>query len=350
LRRRWGARYVRIDRRDIPSGVNFHQAALKQIAESRYLLVLIGPGWAPERLANPRDFVREEIETALEKGVSVIPVLVNGASIPGADALPPSLLPLLGQKASDLSDGRWDYDVQLLASHMERRSRLWAWLLVLLVALVAAYALRGPIPLFPGEGSQPIPPSDSTDVADGKSSSPAETKDTATTDSLDGDSQPDSPSAPVPHLQSAPSPPPAPPPSPPAETRSRTASPPTTGPVVERESAQIGPDQFRSYELTITDSRPCRLRGRVEAIEGGSRDIDVLVLGEDDFRRFTRKPPETPILMRRRTSAITLDVPLPGPGRYYFVVSNYFSVFYGKLVLVENVRWECGEGGSDPPA
>jgi hypothetical protein len=120
--------------------------------------------------------------------------------------------------------------------------------------------------------------------------------------------------------------------------------------VVEHLRSRIGPEKFVHYELTITDSRPCRLRGRVEAIEGGSRDIDVLVLGEDDFRRFTRSRLNTPVLDKRRTSAITLDVPLPGPGRYYFVVSNYFSGFTSKLVLVENVRWECAEGGSGPSA
>jgi hypothetical protein len=42
-------------------------------------------------LADPADFVRLEIEAALKRQIPVIPVLVEGASIPAVDRLPISL-------------------------------------------------------------------------------------------------------------------------------------------------------------------------------------------------------------------------------------------------------------------
>ena len=114
-------------------------------------------------------------------------------------------------------------------------------------------------------------------------------------------------------------------------------------------TSRIGPSRFREYVLTISDSRQCRLRGRVETIEGGHRDIDVLVLTPEAFQKFPHSR-YTPIFQARRATTVNLDVPLPGPGTYYFVVSNYFSLSTGKLVLVENVMWECAERGSDPSA
>jgi hypothetical protein len=43
------------------------------------------------RLDSPRDFVRIEIEAALQRDIPVIPLLVQGASMPDEDNLPPSI-------------------------------------------------------------------------------------------------------------------------------------------------------------------------------------------------------------------------------------------------------------------
>src|SRR6185436_8803333 len=73
LRRRWGDGKVRKDLEDIRPGAEFSRAAHELIARSDVLLVLIGTRWLEggnaERLANPADLVRREIETALEKEV-----------------------------------------------------------------------------------------------------------------------------------------------------------------------------------------------------------------------------------------------------------------------------------------
>ena len=360
LRKRWGARYIRMDHHDISPGTEFNQAALEQIAKSDALLVVIGPRWLPDRLASPADFVRQEIEKALEKKVRVIPVLVDGASLPDADALPPSLRPLLERRAFELSNQRLAYDVGVLASHLEGLSwrRVGVVVLVLFLAFGGAYVLQsaitGETQGTGGHGS----PSGSANRPGGTPPSAPVIVDTASpaapggaslpaleTEGAPKTSPPDSPRVSAP--PSGPRPAASPPPAPATEPHSRPASAPTTGSVVASTTYRIGPEQFRAYDVTINESRPCRLRGRVEAIDGGSRDIGVLVLDEHDFGRFTRRSPRAPILNARRTREISLDVPLPGPGRYHFVISNYFSAFEGKVVSVEDVRWECAEAGSD---
>jgi hypothetical protein len=62
------------------------------------MLVLIGPSWltavdddGASRLKTPRDGVVQEIEAALARDVTVIPVLVDGARMPPPEQLPERL-------------------------------------------------------------------------------------------------------------------------------------------------------------------------------------------------------------------------------------------------------------------
>ncbi len=124
LRERWGEGNVRMDVDDIPPGADYTQAAREMVASSDIVLVLIGKRWLEgsnaERLADPADLLRQEVETALKKNVRVIPVLLNGASMPAPEALPASLAPLLTRNAFELSERRWTYDVQDLVTTVER--------------------------------------------------------------------------------------------------------------------------------------------------------------------------------------------------------------------------------------
>jgi len=84
---------------------------------------MIGPLWLKadadgrRRLDDPDDFVRQEIEAALDSGKSLIPLLVGGAKMPATDELPPSLAALARRQAVVLSDVNWRGDLtQLMAS------------------------------------------------------------------------------------------------------------------------------------------------------------------------------------------------------------------------------------------
>jgi hypothetical protein len=73
----------------------------KALGQADVVLAVIGPDWITasdregrRRLLDPDDMVRIELETALHRDLRIVPVLVEGASMPGAQDLPPSLEPL----------------------------------------------------------------------------------------------------------------------------------------------------------------------------------------------------------------------------------------------------------------
>jgi len=91
------------------------------------LLAVIGPTWLKvadeaglRRLDDPHDFVRIEIEAALKRSIRVVPVLVGGAAMPKVGELPRELESFVRRQAHELSDSRWDYDVQHLIDTLEK--------------------------------------------------------------------------------------------------------------------------------------------------------------------------------------------------------------------------------------
>jgi hypothetical protein len=105
----------------IPPGARFRDYIEKKISESHVFILLIGTSWATyadetgrRRLEQPRDPVRLEVETALRLGIPLIPVLIGGAPMPTERDLVPSILDLLEYNAAEVSDSRWEYDVERL--------------------------------------------------------------------------------------------------------------------------------------------------------------------------------------------------------------------------------------------
>src|SRR5215213_7281578 len=85
------------------------------------LLAIIGPDWASAadsdgklRLHNELDRVRLEIEAALRNSKPVIPVLVEGASMPTSDELPETLKALLRRHAIRVSHATFESDLGAL--------------------------------------------------------------------------------------------------------------------------------------------------------------------------------------------------------------------------------------------
>lgn len=116
------------DRESIVAGDDFAEAIRRAIGTSVVVLVIVGPDWLTARTADGRrrlddeaDFVRLEIESALLGGVPVIPVLVEGAVMPAATVLPPSLAHFARCQATELSDTRWNYDVDRLIAMLQAR-------------------------------------------------------------------------------------------------------------------------------------------------------------------------------------------------------------------------------------
>jgi TIR domain len=99
LAAQYGRHQVVKDVDSIQLGNDFADVIAAAVTSCNVLLALIGHQWlAAAAAAGPNDFVRVEIESALTRGVQVIPVLVDGARMPTAAELPPGLA-LLARRA-----------------------------------------------------------------------------------------------------------------------------------------------------------------------------------------------------------------------------------------------------------
>jgi hypothetical protein len=112
---------VFMDLDSIEAGLDFAEVIREAVDSCAVLVALIGQQWATiadeeghRRLDNPDDYVRFEVETALERGARVIPVLVDGAKAVRQEQLPSRLQKLARLNAFELSLSRYKYDADRL--------------------------------------------------------------------------------------------------------------------------------------------------------------------------------------------------------------------------------------------
>jgi hypothetical protein len=127
LAERFGRPQIFKDVDSIALGDDFVEIISNAVGKTDVLLALIGDRWltmrdekGARRLDDPEDFVRIELEAALERRIRVIPVLVDGATMPTKDELPPTLAPLARRQALELSPSRFDFDTRRLLDVLER--------------------------------------------------------------------------------------------------------------------------------------------------------------------------------------------------------------------------------------
>jgi hypothetical protein len=116
-----------MDLDSIEPGLDFAEVIGQAVSSSAVLVVLIGRQWAVltdedgvRRLDNPDDYVRFEVKTALEQGVRVIPVLVDGAKPLRQEELPAELHKLARLNAHKLSYDRYQNDADRLLDIIQR--------------------------------------------------------------------------------------------------------------------------------------------------------------------------------------------------------------------------------------
>lgn len=127
LKAHCGAARVFQDVGDIAPGADFVATLERCLATAGVVLVLIGRGWLAardadgrRRLDDPQDFVRREIEAALAAGTPLLPLLLDGATMPAAEQLPASLQPLARRQALRLEQLSWDADFAALCQALAR--------------------------------------------------------------------------------------------------------------------------------------------------------------------------------------------------------------------------------------
>lgn len=126
---RFGERSVFMDKATINPGQEWPREIQEAILGCRAMLVIIGPSWltAPDaasgsrRLDNPEDWVRREVQAGLARpDAAIIPVLVDGASMPTGGELPPSLRPLSTREAFRLDGVNLGQEVDALVDGIRR--------------------------------------------------------------------------------------------------------------------------------------------------------------------------------------------------------------------------------------
>jgi TIR domain len=111
----------------IALGDDFVKTIEKTVGECDVLIAIIGSRWLTSkneqdsrRLDDPEDFVRREIATALKRDIRVIPVMVDGASMPRASELPDDLKLLVRRNALQVTDTGFDDDCRRLVAAIEQ--------------------------------------------------------------------------------------------------------------------------------------------------------------------------------------------------------------------------------------
>lgn len=126
LSRRFGKYRVFMDTEDIRAGTNYVETLRAQLAECDVLLALIGSQWVNcerdgrRRLDFPDDWVREEIITAMNRKIPLIPVLMNDVQPPEKSEFPenPELQLFCEQQAIKFSETCWDDDIRNLVKEV----------------------------------------------------------------------------------------------------------------------------------------------------------------------------------------------------------------------------------------
>ncbi len=119
---------VFMDMDTIEPGTDFTDVIRQAVESCDIFLSVIGASWTTvtgeqgqRRLDDSADWVVTETAIALQRGVPVIPVLVDGATMPARAELPPDLAPLASRQAVTIRHESFTSDVNHLIGAIERR-------------------------------------------------------------------------------------------------------------------------------------------------------------------------------------------------------------------------------------
>lgn len=123
---RFGRSRVFLDNQSMGPGAVYPEQIRAALESMRVLVVLIGPAWLAATgpgvspLHRDDDWVRREIRVALERAVPIVPVLLDGVSLPAPEQLPDDVRPLLFRQAAGVRHHTLGADIARLARYLER--------------------------------------------------------------------------------------------------------------------------------------------------------------------------------------------------------------------------------------
>ena len=131
LEQTFGADKVFMDVEGIQSGEDFAEMIDGRLASCDVFIAVIGRSWlravdqyGRRRLDIPTDWTRLELAAALSRGLLIIPLLVEDAELPPADALPGELVRLADLQAMEIHHTTFYADVQRLLERIQQHSKL----------------------------------------------------------------------------------------------------------------------------------------------------------------------------------------------------------------------------------
>ncbi len=125
LAERLGKDRVFLDNQSLAPGADYPRSLRTALESAQLLLVLIGPTWltagstaSEPPIARERDWVRYEIRRALERGIPIVPVLLDGTALPAAALLPADIRHLVHLQTMQVRHQHFAADLRLLADRV----------------------------------------------------------------------------------------------------------------------------------------------------------------------------------------------------------------------------------------
>lgn len=118
---------VFIDRSSILGGKDWPNSISNALESAQVLVAVLGEDWlrswdghGRRRIDHPKDWVRLELSRAFERGIPVVPVLLESAEIPPPEALDNCLLNICRAQAERIRLDTWDSDLAHLISTLSQ--------------------------------------------------------------------------------------------------------------------------------------------------------------------------------------------------------------------------------------
>jgi hypothetical protein len=126
IRHQFGQDSVFLDTSDTRLGENWPEALRSAVERASVVVAVIGPEWilardeyGRRRIDDADDWVRHELQLALERGKTLMPLLVRHGRMPPRDALPSDIASLSESQAFAVRAESWSHDVELVLRELE---------------------------------------------------------------------------------------------------------------------------------------------------------------------------------------------------------------------------------------
>ncbi|KPK82255.1 MAG: hypothetical protein AMS25_03155 [Gemmatimonas sp. SM23_52] len=113
----------------------------------------------------------------------------------------------------------------------------------------------------------------------------------------------------------------------------KPAQEPTTQSIADGRASEVAPAGYIYYTFEVP-AGTCRVTGRIEGVSGGNKDFRALILDSDSFRNWSAGLQTRAWWQSGQVVVTTIDATVSGPGTYYLVIDNTFSVATAKTVQI----------------